>query len=63
MLTRRYDFMCKNKTCYYLASGKKQTCTDCAAAAVAEARDQCQWDHGVFMLDLTMKIKLREKGV
>jgi hypothetical protein len=53
--------MCANKTCYYMASGKKHTCTDCAAAYVREVREHCAWDHAVLMLDLTLKIRQRER--
>ena len=41
--------------------GDGQRCTDCAAAYIRETREHCAWDHGVLMLDLDMKIKLKEK--
>jgi hypothetical protein len=60
MMTRRYDFTCANKTCYYMVSGKKHKCTDCAAKYVREVREHCAWDHAVLMLALTLKIKEKE---
>ena len=56
MITRRYDFICSHG-CYYHASGKRHTCTDCAAAYVAAVREHCEWDHSVLMMALDLKIK------
>jgi hypothetical protein len=52
--------VCKGERCYTQA-GKKHTCTDCAAARVAEVRDHCQWDHSVLMVALTLKILQKER--
>ena len=57
-VVRRYDFIC-SVGCYYHWTGKKHTCTDCAARYVAEVRESCQWDHSVLLLGLNLKILRR----
>ncbi len=34
-----------------------ERCTDCACAYIVQVRNECQWDHSVLLLALTLKEK------